>query len=281
MASAVLETANEAYEVMLNQTSKQLSRMMHIPKHYQIVYEKRQRAWAILAIAFMSARTRLETVLSADDLVRAAVERWTVLVDKIDTASKEEWAELYKEDAVMTEALACLFCPPDIEQQPDKLVTGRDPMAFAPRRMLETVGEADLESITLPDDLLKMLLDREVRRLCAVHKVLVQQWASALEAANWWRACATLDPRPEDPARAREQAMRLVAKLRASFFEYLETFSGQVDETTEADDYDVRAEVLRQNFKMDAITYHRSFETARQRRDKVYRIAESRSAVLK
>jgi hypothetical protein len=111
--------------------------------------------------------------LSADDLVRAAIDRWTLLTDKIDTASDEEWGELYKEDAVMTEALACLFCPPDIEQQPDKLVTGREPMAFAPLRLLETIGVTDPETLAAPDDLLKMLLDKEVRRICAVHKVLV------------------------------------------------------------------------------------------------------------
>ena len=94
-----------------------------------------------------------------------------------------------------------------------------------------------------------------------------------MEACNWWRLCVTLDPKPEDPVRARAQALRLLAKLRQSCLEYLETFSGQVDDTPDADDYEVRAEVLRQNFKLDAITYHRSFETARQRRDKVYRIA--------
>jgi hypothetical protein len=39
--SAVDQTANEAYEAMMSATSKQLNRLLSIPKHYQVVYMKR------------------------------------------------------------------------------------------------------------------------------------------------------------------------------------------------------------------------------------------------
>jgi hypothetical protein len=223
---------------------------------------KRQRAWVFLAMGFAAARTRLETVLSADDHVKQAIDKWTLLVDAIDTASDDEWAAKFKEDTVFTESIACLFLPPDVETDASKLVRGRTPLAFAPADVLAKMATRAHDTLVAPDDLMKILLDREVRRVCSVHRDLAAQWASLLESTNWWRLCDTLDPKPEPVANARRSAIDRLGKLQKSFFMYLETFSAFVDDTDDADDYEVRAEVLRRDFKMDAITYHRSFETA-------------------
>jgi hypothetical protein len=238
-------------------------------------------------MAFSSARTRLETVLSADKYIKDALDRWTLMVDMIDvgdekgSSSESAWAALFKEDAVFTETIACLFLPPDIDEDPSKLVTGRTPLAFAPAEVLAKMANRQHDTLVEPDDLMRILLDREVRRVCTVHRDLAAQWASLLEATNWWRACVTLDPKPEPPSNARIQALARLSKLQVSFFAYLETFSPFVDDTDDTDDYEVRAEIVRRDFKLDAITYHRSFETARERRDKIYRIVESRDTVLK
>lgn len=164
--------------------------------------------------------------MSADTYIRVALDRWSNLVRAIENATKEEWARLYKEQDVLTETLACLFLTPDIEENPHRFVRGHTPMAFFPGRVLEKLVSTTPEK---PDDLIGLLLDRDVRRLCCAHKALVSLWGSLLEAANWWRVCASLDPRPEDPDKAKREALSKLDVLRLNYRIYLETFSAETD----------------------------------------------------
>lgn len=87
-------------------------------------------------MAFATARTRLETVLSCDRFIRQAIDRWAAQVADMDKCEPDAWRAKYKESDVAMETLACLFLPPEIEEFPERLVTHKTPMAFSPLNVL-------------------------------------------------------------------------------------------------------------------------------------------------
>jgi hypothetical protein len=276
--SAAHKSPKEAYELMLAKTQTAINRLLSAPLHYEAVRLKRNRAWAILLLAFATARTRLETVVSPDLFVEQAIESFLDLLNQMVQSDEPTWQQAFSEQKVVLDTIGCLFCPPDIETNPQLLIPSIDPMTFTPPKAYEHLFSD--KPIATADDIMARLIDRNVRRLCTTHALLGSAWASALEQANWWRLCVTLSPAPQPPADAQRLAESSLQRLRQAMCKYIETFSPQIDQTDDSDDFEVRAETVRQNFKLDVHAYHRSYETAAERREKMERIIESRMHVL-